>query len=347
MNKVKVWLLSLLVVGIYSCKDEPNDSDLKPQTDNYTGSVLICNEGNFQAGNASLSAYNPSTGFFNDDIFKTINGSNLGDVVQSVFEIAPGKLGILVNNSSKIVVIESTTLKFVKEINNIGSPRYGLKSKLINDRAYVSDLFSKKIHVINTATLELSNSIDFPFWSEHMYESADRLWITAPSQDKIYALEVSSGQITDSILVGYYANGIQIDKDNNLWVLSAGNSFEGEEARWAKINPSTKSLIDGDSIPSSYGYLVGFEINKNKDGFYVYGNGGIYTVNLAGEFSANPIFNIPFFPYKFKFDASKEEFYFTDAKDYIQKGTLYHTDKQGQKKSEKTVGIIPGEIYFN
>lgn len=347
MNKVKLLLLSFLIVGVISCKDEPTETDPKPQTDNYSGTVLICNEGNFQAGNASLSAYNPTTGFFNDDIFKTINGTNLGDVVQSVFEIAPGKLGIVVNNSSKIVVIESATLKFVKEIGNLGSPRIGLRSKIVNDRAYISDLFSKKIHVINTSTLEINNTIDFPYWSEHMFEATDRLWITAPSQDKIYALDVTSGQITDSILVGYYANGIQIDKDNNLWVLSAGNSFEGQPARWAKINTNTKALIDGDTVPSSYGYLVGFEVSKNKDLFYFYGNGGLFTLNLNGEFANSPLFSIPFYPYKFKFDANKEHFYFTDAKDYIQKGSLYHTDKQGQKIAEKAVGIIPGDIYFN
>ena len=46
--------------------------------------LFVCNEGNFQYGNATLSYYNPKTKKVENEIFYRANAMKLGDVCQSM-----------------------------------------------------------------------------------------------------------------------------------------------------------------------------------------------------------------------------------------------------------------------
>ena len=60
--------------------------------------LFICNEGNFQYGNATLSYYNPETKTVQNEIFYRANAMKLGDVCQSMI-IRDGIGWVVVNNS--------------------------------------------------------------------------------------------------------------------------------------------------------------------------------------------------------------------------------------------------------
>ena len=67
--------------------------------------LFICNEGNFQYGNATLSYYDPQTKVVQNEIFYRANAMKLGDVAQSMV-IRDGVGWVIVNNSHVIFAID-------------------------------------------------------------------------------------------------------------------------------------------------------------------------------------------------------------------------------------------------
>ena len=89
---------------------------------NATGEGLfICNEGNFQYGNATLSYYDPATKTVQNEVFYRANGMKLGDVAQSMI-IRDGVGWVVVNNSHVVFAIDINTFKEVGRITNLTSP---------------------------------------------------------------------------------------------------------------------------------------------------------------------------------------------------------------------------------
>ena len=80
---------------------------------NATGEGLfICNEGNFQYGNATLSYYNPETREIQNEVFYRANAMKLGDVCQSMI-IRDGIGWVVVNNSHVIFAIDINFIVFI------------------------------------------------------------------------------------------------------------------------------------------------------------------------------------------------------------------------------------------
>ncbi|MDZ7615126.1 MAG: hypothetical protein U5K51_16615 [Flavobacteriaceae bacterium] len=64
-------------------------------------------------------------GLVSNDVFKTENNADLGNIVQSM-HLAGDKAYIVVNNSNKVVVADRNTMKTITEMKgiNVESPRY-------------------------------------------------------------------------------------------------------------------------------------------------------------------------------------------------------------------------------
>ena len=70
--------------------------------------LIISNEGGFQSGNASISIYNKDENTVNNNLYQSINQSNIGDILQSITHINH-ELFLIVNNSQKIIIIDDRT----------------------------------------------------------------------------------------------------------------------------------------------------------------------------------------------------------------------------------------------
>ena len=143
-------IIILYVLMLFaSCKKQevgPQCPTCQDEVVPTTLDVLIGCEGNFGWGNASLSSYNPTTNNTTNQVFSGVNGFSLGDVLQDLTE-ANGKLYITMNNSGKIVVIDTSDYTFLGEITGLTSPRY---FKALNDATgYVSDLYANSKKVID------------------------------------------------------------------------------------------------------------------------------------------------------------------------------------------------------
>lgn len=91
--------------------------------------LFVCNEGNFQYSNGTLSYYNPETNEVRNEVFFRANGFRLGDVVQSM-TMHDNKGWIVVNNSHVIFAIDPNTFKEVGRIENLTSPATFISSTM-------------------------------------------------------------------------------------------------------------------------------------------------------------------------------------------------------------------------
>ena len=81
--------------------------------------VYVCNEGNYQFGNASISYYDHATNSVVEKYYQQINQMPLGDVCQSM-SFGNGNAYLIINNSGKVVVVDRNTFEWKSDILGFG-----------------------------------------------------------------------------------------------------------------------------------------------------------------------------------------------------------------------------------
>lgn len=305
--------------------------------------VFIVNEGNFTAGNAGVGFYNTSKDVYADDLFKPANGRALGDVFQSML-LFNKQAYLVVNNSGKIEVVDTATFKVTATIQGLKSPRYLLP--VSNSKAYVSDLFSNAISVVNLTTNVKIKEIPCKGWTEAMALHEGKVFVSNMYRHCVYLVDTTFDQVVDSIRLNYGSNSICKDKNNKLWILCGGNKDKGYKGGLFRVNPVTKA------VELSLDFPVGENptklcINATGDKLY-YLNKEIYSmaitenvlpVNILIDRSGRNIYGLAIDPYT-------STLYLADAIDYVQRSRVYHYQLDGTLINTFTTGIITGNFCF-
>lgn len=289
----RIALYTIIVGALASCTKEieyvdkgvPNGRDVR---------VVIANEGQAFAGSASLTAITYD-GFVKNDVFRSVNKRQLGDVSQSVTEIGDN-LYVTLNNSRKIEVMNRLTFQQVETmptadatiptyIAHLGGDSIAVGEKGSHGRLMIMDInhsngpnnimrrviedigSTNQMKVINGklflagATLRVVDIRNIS--AKTMRTIRDK---SNPDSDK--ATEISAAG--DSKIVS--------DKNGNLWVLTSAKLY--------CINPSTEEVIksypfNGPSITSWGGRL---DIDKSGTQLYFTGEvaskGGVLTMSI-------------------------------------------------------------------
>ena len=184
-------LIIIFLVFFSSCMKD----DLAPITQFNTShdGVLIPCEGNFMYGNASLSYYDKNTKTVENQVFYRANGIPIGDVLQSV-TIIDSLAYLVVNNSGKIYVVNKNTFQYVNKITELVSPRY--IRFITPSKAYVSDMYSKNIYVVNPQTCMVDNAIDIDEGTGNFYRHSSEQMIVYDT-----LVFVNSWSYDDKVLV--------------------------------------------------------------------------------------------------------------------------------------------------
>jgi len=340
-------LYLFIIVSFASCKKNPEKDDTPTAVIPPSGflegkGVFIMNEGNYGFGNAKVSYYNFSTAAVTTDVFQSSNGHPLGDVCQSM-KVINGKGFVVVNNSGKIDVVNMNSFKIDATITGFTSPRYILPVSA--SKAYVTDLFSNSIRIVDLNSLLITGSIPCQGWTEQLVKSGNNAYITNQSKGKVYVIDCSTDLIIDSIAVAKGANSIVLDKDNKLWVLCSGESGTVDGALY-KIDPAT------DQVEKTFPFSSGESpwrlcMNAAKDSIYYLNKGvcrsWIGMLSLPGAaFVAEGAKNF----YALGVNPANGEIYVADAIDYVQSGRVYVYSSSGTVVNDFLAGIIPGDFCF-
>lgn len=341
--------LALMVVVLFTaCKKE----ETQPEESGLKDGVFIVNQGNFTAGNASLSYFESATAKLSNDLFYEVNEAPLGDVAQSI-SINGDLAYIVINNSGNIYVIDRKTAEFKGKISQLTSPRFFLK---INDqKAYVSDLASNSISIVNSESFELSGAISVNRSTENMVLIGNKAYVAhwsgylqALKNNMVLIIDTETDALIDSIQVGVEPNSMVVDMDQNLWVLCSGGYDNEETPSLWKINPQNKSVIKKYEFENISLSPLNLVINGTGEEL-MYLNNGVYRMSVnAGTLPDNPIISQDgkYF-YALGIDPINSDIYLSDALDYTKNGLLYRYNPSGSLLDSLAVGIIPGAFGFN
>ena len=335
--------LFLLITLLYSCKSDKPKSTANIAPVKGSARVWISNEGNFQFGNATLGVYEPLNDVYSPQVFKTHNGRDLGDVFQSV-SIINDMAFLVVNNSGKVEVIDTGNFKVIKTISGLNSPRYVYAVN--QNKAYISDLYDKSISILDLNQLKITGKIPCSEWTEHMLMLNNILFVSMPKSEHVYLIDPVNDQVLDSISVAYGSSGMVADKNGKLWVLCGGSTSKNKIAGLYQIDPKQKMVIRSFDLDEKKGPTLLKIDSKGENLFFVYED--LYKMSVSAT-------NIPlqiFYPanakvfYGLGVDQKRNEIYLADARDYVQRGSIYRLDSTAQLISSFTASIIPGSFYF-
>ncbi|SDJ96026.1 hypothetical protein SAMN05421823_101527 [Catalinimonas alkaloidigena] len=340
---LRTWMLGFtLLFGLWAC--DPNSSDPDP-VPTLTQGVFITNEGGFMKNNASLSYYDLTTEQVSQDVYQAANGSNLGDILQSM-TLFNDRAYLVVNNSGKVEVAAAESLDSLGTITGLTSPRY--LAAVSDTKAYCTDLFAGWVWVLNLATLQKVDSIAAPGQSEGLIVLDDEAFVTRPGAEYVYVINTTTDAVVDSVNVGEGANSVQRDANGKLWVACGFyyDNYTKKDGRLVRFDPATRQVEQRFDVPD--GYLSSLQRNGAGDTLYYMNGGDVFrTPIVATALTTEPLIaagNRTI--YGLGVDPTRGEIYVSDAADYVQRGTVYRYDAQGNQLDSFQAGIIPGSFVF-
>ncbi len=331
--------IPFLFLAFLSSCEPVEENKLYPAGDGF----FILNEGNYRAGNGSLSFYSTETKQIYNDLFSMANDRALGDI-PSFMAVEGGKGFIVVNNSGTVEAVDIHTLKSLGTVTGLNSPRQMFIS---GGKGYISSLMSPLVTIMDLEDMEVSGSLDIASASEAMVITGGRLFAAHWSGgSSVSVTSLATGQAIASIPVGLEPESMVLDKNGKLWVLCTGGWMGEEIPRIAIINTGT--------------------LEKEKEFFFrtVDDNPSSLTSNAAGDtiyyldegvrrmpVTAESLPSAAFIP------AGNRLFYklmvcpsgmiaVTDAIDYQQKGDLMLYNSKGELLDTEQAGIIPGFMLY-
>lgn len=340
-----IFILFLLSYFLFFCrKDAPPSNQGCPQIPVGADGVFITNEGNFMFGNASVSYYVEGMSEAIEDLFKPANNRPLGDVCQSMYYFN-NRFYIVVNNSGKVEVVHPTSFAASHTITGFTSPRYFLP--VSNAKAYVTDLYSNSVTIVNLSNGHIAGSIACPGWTEELRAAYGKAFVTNRSTNKLYVISISEDKIIDSITIGSGANSLVEDKNGRLWILCSGNSAKAEHASLHRIDPLLHTVEKSYFFPSLSDAPWRLDINGTHDTLYFL-NHGVWRLPVTSQ----QLPSAPWIPsegrnfYGLGIHPRKSYVYVADAIDYVQRGKVYVYKPDGTLLYTFLAGIIPGDFYF-
>ncbi|MBC8319509.1 MAG: YncE family protein [Bacteroidetes bacterium] len=347
---IKKLIFLLIIVQLISCTGK---EDIDPDTIQIEeGGVFILNEGNFSAANSSLSYYFPATSEINNNLFYQVNDVPLGDVAQSM-TINKNIVYLIINNSGNVYGINRETLEFEGKISGLISPR---EMVFINDqKAYISDLYSTAITIVNPENFEITGNIEIGKSSECMVKSGNRILVANWSaynqtgiNNTIMVIDTETDALIDSIVVGIEPNSVVIDRDELLWVMCSGGFMNDELPTLWKINPGTLEVEKALTFTNILQSPDNLCINGTLDTLYFLNKGvfcmSVYDQELPDDTIISEDDNNY---YAVGIDPVTNEIYVSDVLDYNQNGMVFRYSPTGNLISSFEAGIIPGCFEFN
>ena len=357
-NNKTVSILFACLLLLLSCKKDkpaPSNNNTPPVYSDAKSVYAVC-EGSFGNGNSALTLFRPGDETVYEDVFKSANNEQLGDVFQSMTRIG-NYLYLCINNSDKIVVIDRQTWENVGTIP-VSKPRY--IAVVSETKAYVSSLYSNKLTIINPKEMEVTGTVTMPgnnpegmlFYKEKLYVT---LWDTAVN--KLYSVNASNEFVNPvQTLAGSAPKYVLADREGKLWVMG-GNIQKGKKASLTRIDPANGQVVRSFVFPDDADPLKPVFDNEGNTLYFIEvnytgasANNGIYRMTIADATLPATAFiqaaNLQYF-WALGLEPGTGNVYVGDPLGFTQRGRVYIYDRNGSELNHFDCGVGPGHIFFD
>lgn len=352
---MKIIRLSLFMIVLgtvfYGCRKEDNNEPAG-QWDN---TIFVVNEGPFQSGSGTISAYHRETGVMTPNIFETVNGRPLGNIVQSM-AIANDRAFIVVNNANKVEVVSMADFTSVATIENLVLPRYFLAVN--SEKAYVS-CWDNTVKEISMSDYTVKREIQAGTGPDEMILSDGRVFVINSggygTDSTVTYFSVNDEEDFGRLTVGHRPVSIVKDANGKLWVLCAGIGWNGFPApgdtrgRLVCLDPSTLNILVSIEFPDAENHPEGLVADKTGSFLYFLQPSGIFRFGISqGSLPSSPFIHGDKMYYGIGVDPVNSMVLVADPLDYAQNGWVYRYDgEDGSPVDSLQAGVVPNGFCFN
>ena len=340
-----------------------------PEFTSITGFYLL-NEGNMGSNKSTLDYYDCTMGVYTRNIYGNANPDvpkEMGDVGNDI-AIYGNRLYAVINCSNKVEVMDVATAKRIGQID-IPNCRY---IKFHKGYAYVTS-YAGPVEInpdyqqigyvakVDTASLKVVDRCLVGFQPDGLEIMGDKIYVAnsggyiVPNyENTVSVIDINTFEEVEQIEVAVNLHYVVADNHGCLWISSRGDYYE-TPSRLYCFDVGKKRMITSLDVPVSDMYIQG-------DSIYVVSAGwshitssynvtySIVDVNLKTEVTDNFITDGTDakikMPYGIAVNPITKEIYVTDAKNYVNPGTLYCFGNDGKLKWSVRTGDIPAHFAF-
>ena len=340
-----------------------------PEFTSITGFYLL-NEGNMGSNKSTLDYYDYTTGVFTRNIYGYANPDvpkEMGDVGNDI-AIYGNRLYAVINCSNKIEVMDVATAKRIGQID-IPNCRY---IKFHKGYAYITS-YAGPVEInpdyqqigyvakVDTASLEVVDRCLVGYQPDGIEIMGDKIYVAnsggyiVPNyENTVSVIDIKSFEEIERIDVAVNLHYVMADNHGCLWISSRGDYYD-IPSRLYCYDVRKKRMVTSLDVPVSDMCIQGDSIYAVSAGWSNVTSSynvtySIVDVNLKAKVTDNFITDGTDvkikMPYGIAVNPITKEIYVTDAKNYVNPGTLYCFDKDGILKWSVRTGDIPAHFAF-
>lgn len=355
--------LLLLLLLLFACTPTTDDSQPDPVLTerDFREWTLVVNEGPFQNGSGTLTAYLARTGEVIADVYADVNpdAAPLGNIVQSVYR-DDETVWIVVNNANRIVVADARTLEERARWEGFDSPRYFTKPPDGNFGAVTqwgADLKTGSLTFVDLTTGELVQTLSLGPGPERLRYYEGELYIPlsgALGRDSTVArVDFGERSQTFSYELGPHPQSVEPLGGALFAALGQGFTADFSNPNNPANRPGALTIFDRtDERLRSWTVPLGSKhLTRSTDGrLYFLGdgvNGRIWQLDFdrndpAAATAPAPLTDRTF--YYLTFHRQDNALYATDPRDFQQDGQVLILDLDGMVVDSFPAGIGPGFV---
>ncbi len=368
-------LQSSLLFVFFCCTSCRTDEIILPSEEENKGEVLktevvgfyLLNEGNMGSNKATLDFYDFTTATYTRNIYSAANPSitqSLGDVGNDL-KIYGERLYAVLNCSNLIEVMDAKTAKHIGSIN-IPNCRYlTFKDGFGYITSYagpvVIDATKAQIGYVakfDTTSLKIVDTCYVGFQPDELEIVGNTLYVANSGgymkpnyEHTVSVIDLSTFKEQSRIPVANNLHRVRKDNHNQLWVSSRGDYGKTPsklycvDSQTNKVVDSVKIAvsdlwIDGDSI---YVYAEEYdEISHTNTLSYHIVNAKTHKIVATKWFNDSSISINK--PYGVMVHPITKDIFLTDAKNFVEPGTLWCIGQDGKSKWSVRTGDIPAHF---
>lgn len=323
-SKILSSVLALTLLFNISCRTE-SDEPIELPKGAYENGIFVLNEGNFGTPSASVTFLSNDLATIEQDVYKKNNGTDLGDVLQTLTYNGDNAYLVL-NNSNKITVVNRYTFKKTGEITaQINQPRY---ISIANNFIYVTNdeyLGPKSVTIYKLSDLSFVKKIAFTDTAERIVEAGGTIFVqnaTYGFGNTLTRINPATNEVASVVTLPNGNINKTISNNSTVYTIAAGttDSYIYQISAAGTITKTTT--------------LTGISNATNLDidgGKYYFSSGNkVYSMDMSATVTpTTPIVTATGGPYSalYGFNAINGKIYTSDANGFTadSKVTVYST----------------------